>query len=71
MEYECKEIGHAVTMVEAGIEYYKILNSWGPKWGENGYGKVKRGKQGNSRALYSCGLDNSATSVSGVFKINN
>jgi len=34
----CKQDNHAVIIVGYGIEngqkYYKIRNSWGPKWGK-------------------------------------
>lgn len=41
-----KEIDHAVTVVGYGIEhdtrYWIIKNSWGKKWGENGYFRLER-----------------------------
>ena len=39
--------GHAVRLVgwgeEDGIPYWIAANSWGTKWGDNGYFKIKRG----------------------------
>ena len=40
------EVGHAVLVVgydtdkETGKEYFIIKNSWGTKWGENGFAKI-------------------------------
>ncbi|XP_057379755.1 uncharacterized protein LOC130702104 [Daphnia carinata] len=42
-----REVNHAVVLVGwdtvDGVDYWIGRNSWGPKWGENGYFRIKRG----------------------------
>lgn len=42
------QVDHAVLMVAAGtengIDYFTIKNSWGSKWGEDGYVRIEQGK---------------------------
>ena len=45
-----EDINHAVVLVgyghddEEGLDFWKIRNSWGASWGENGYFRLSRGK---------------------------
>lgn len=57
-------LDHAVLMVGFGTEkdlfrtkpYWKIKNSWGPKWGENGYFRIYRGAG-------TCGINTQVTTA--------
>ena len=50
---------HALVLVGYGTkdeDYWLIKNSWGPKWGQNGYLMLKRGQN-------KCGISNWATTA--------
>nr|TKV99448.1 hypothetical protein SEVIR_8G044200v2 [Setaria viridis] len=51
-------LNHAVTVVgydqQGGDEYWIVKNSWGAKWGENGFIKMKRNIAGKPEGL--CGI---------------
>ncbi|KAF8029596.1 hypothetical protein BT93_E2117 [Corymbia citriodora subsp. variegata] len=60
---ECgEELNHAVVAVGYGTseegKFWKIWNTWGEDWGENGYMRIQRGGE-NSRGL--CGLASRAS----------
>ncbi|KAF4677986.1 hypothetical protein FOZ60_017071 [Perkinsus olseni] len=55
---ECGEgnLNHAITIVGYGktpenVTYWKVLNSWGPTWGEDGIGYVERITPGYPRGI--------------------
>ena len=41
-EDECQgPINHMITIIEAKEDYFRVLNSWGDKWGVNGTKRIK------------------------------
>ncbi|XP_050516835.1 trophozoite cysteine proteinase-like [Diabrotica virgifera virgifera] len=40
---DCGPLNHAVLAVGYTEEYFIVKNSWGPKWGDNGYIRIARG----------------------------
>lgn len=59
--------GHGVKIIgwgkEDGLEYWLCVNSWGTKWGTDGYFKIKMGEAGIEKSIYASnpiisGLDN-------------
>lgn len=58
-------LDHQVAIVgygtENGKDYWKIRNSWGPKWGENGYCRIARGTN-------KCGVASDASHVVAAVK---
>lgn len=66
------ETNHAIQIVGYGIDketkipYWTIRNSWGEKWGEDGYVRIERTYSKNNPGV--CGI---ATSVFGFYSQNN
>jgi hypothetical protein len=40
---------HAVLLVGYTTQYWIVKNSWGPKWGENGFIRISRNRDHNCR----------------------
>ena len=45
------QLNHAVVLVGYGQDYWTIKNSWGPDWGVNGFGNLKR-----AQGVNMCGI---------------
>ena len=48
-ENEDSSVNHAVTMVGYTADSWKVKNSWGRDWGENGYVRFSRATENNCR----------------------
>lgn len=59
---ECgTQINHGVLLVGYGHDimggdFWKIKNSWGPRWGEQGFIRIQRDMSWNPRSAGKCGI---------------
>jgi len=57
------EGGHAVKVVgwgtDQGVDFWKVANSWGPAWGEEGFFRISRGKD-------QCGIETMGPPYAGL-----
>ena len=53
---KCKKANHSmiVVYINRKEKYIKVKNSWGPNWGENGYGKYKIEYSVSNSAVNTC-----------------
>lgn len=69
-----KNLDHGVLLVgygtdhNSGLDYYKVKNSWGQTWGENGYILLGRGKKSDG-SLYNDGAGQCGVLLEGSFPV--
>jgi len=63
--------GHAVKIVGFGVEngtqYWKVANSWGPAWGEQGHFRIAIGNCCNFDAQIIAGYADTKSQVTPLF----
>jgi len=51
---EVMQLRSSVGGSEAGTDYWICANSWGPKWGENGFFRIEVGDSGIDQSVWAC-----------------